>query len=97
MNDLFQYRFENGSLNGYSFGNLFIAALTNVTGSFEKAVEEASKILKLKGKVLPSTFDNIHICAELEDGTILNEEDEIIDRHNDNVHLRSPINSVFLL
>ena len=95
MNDLFQYRIKNGGLEGYSFGNLFIAALTDLTGSFEKAIEETSKILKLKGIVLPSTFDNINICAELEDGTLLKEEDEIIDRHNDQVYNRSPIKNVF--
>jgi len=93
--DLFQYRFKNGGLEGHSFGNLFIAALADLTGSFERGVEEASKILKLKGRVLPSTFDNINICAELEDGTLLKEEDKIIDRHNDNVHNRSPIKRVF--
>jgi len=96
MSDLFQYRFDNRSLNGHSFGNLFIAALTKLTGSFEKGIEEAAKILKLKGKVLPSTFDNVHVCAELEDGKLIEEEDNIIDRHNDNVHLRSPIKRIFL-
>ncbi|MBD3253424.1 uridine diphosphate-N-acetylglucosamine-binding protein YvcK, partial [Candidatus Pacearchaeota archaeon] len=95
MCDLFQYRFENGTLEGYSFGNLLIAALTKLTGSFEKAIEEASRILKLKGKVLPSTFDNINICAELDDGNILEEEDKIIDRHNEYVHLRPRIKKVF--
>jgi len=95
MCDLFQYRFKNGDLEGYSLGNLFIGALTKLTGSFEKAIEEASKILKLKGKVCPVTFDNINICAELEDGTILNEEDEIIDRHNPEVYSRSPIKRVY--
>lgn len=93
--DLFQYRFENGGLEGHSFGNLFIGTLAKITGSFEKAIEEASKILKLKGKVLPSTFDIVNICAELENGIILKEENEIIDRHNSNVHLRSPIKKVF--
>ncbi len=95
MCDLFQYRFENGSIEGYSFGNLFLATLAKITGSFENAIEEASKILKLKGKVLPCTFDNVNICAELEDGIILKEEDEIIDRNNKYVHLRSPIKRVF--
>ncbi len=95
MYELFQYRFENGSLKGHSFGNLFIAALTKLTGSFEKAIEEASKILNLKGKVLPATFDNINICAELEDGNILEEEDKIIDRHNNYVYLRPRIKRVF--
>jgi len=95
--DLFQYRFENGGLEGHSFGNLFIGTLAKITGSFEKAIEEASKILKLKGKVLPSTFDIVNICAELEDGSILKEENEIIDRHNNKVHLRSPIKKVYHL
>lgn len=95
MCDLFQYRINNGDLKGYSFGNLFIAALVDLTGSFENAIEEASKILKLKGRVLPSTFDNINICAELEDGKILKEENDIIDRNNDNVYMRSHIKRVF--
>jgi len=96
MSDLFQYRFDNGSLNGHNFGNLFIAALTKLTGSFEQAISETAKILKLKGKVLPSTFDNVHVCAELEDGTIIEEENNIIDRHNNYVHLRSKIKRIFL-
>ena len=95
MCDLFQYRFNNGSLEGHNFGNLLIAALTKITGSFEKAIEEAGKILKLKGRVFPSTFDNTNICAELEDGEILREEDEIIDRNNNEVYLRSKIKRVF--
>ncbi|HJO14879.1 MAG TPA: uridine diphosphate-N-acetylglucosamine-binding protein YvcK [Candidatus Pacearchaeota archaeon] len=93
--DLFQYRFKNGGLEGHSFGNLFIAALADLTGSFENAIEEVSKILELKGRVLPSTFDNINICAELEDGTLLKEENTIIDRENNEVYNRSPIRKVF--
>jgi uncharacterized cofD-like protein len=96
MNDLFQYRFEKGSLEGHSFGNLLIAALTKVTGSFESAIKEVSRILNIKGKVLPSTLENVHICAEFEDGTIIKEEDNIIDRENENVHLRPKIKKVFL-
>jgi len=96
MSDLFQYRFENGSLNGHSFGNLFIATLTKITGSFEKAIEETSRILKLTGKVLPSTFQNTNICAELEDGSIIEQEDNIIDRNNKEVYIRSKIKKVFL-
>jgi len=96
MKELFQYRFDNGSLNGHNFGNLFIAALTKITGSFERAIIEAGKILKLKGKVLPSTFDNIHVCAELENGEIIEQENNIIDRNNLEVHLRSPIKRIFL-
>ncbi|MAG22135.1 MAG: hypothetical protein CL943_02415 [Candidatus Diapherotrites archaeon] len=88
--DLFRYRFDNGGLEGHSFGNLFIAALTKTTGSFEKALKEVSRILAIKGQVLPSTLQDTHICAELEDGTIVEEEFNV--RAPD----KSPIKRVFL-
>jgi len=69
MAQLFQYRFsENVSLNGHSFGNLFIAALTDVTGSFERALEESSRVLAVGGRIVPSTLDNVVLSAELRDG-----------------------------
>ncbi len=71
---LFQYRFDRGSLEGMSLGNLLMTALTDITGSFEQAIKKASKILAISGKVLPSTLQDTHICAELEDGTILEGE-----------------------
>ena len=71
---LFQYRFDRGSLEGISLGNLLMTALTDITGCFEKAIKKASKILAISGKVLPSTLEDTHICAELEDGTILEGE-----------------------
>ncbi len=71
---LFQYRFNKGPLNGMSLGNLLITALTDITGSFELAIKKASEILAVKGKVLPSTFADTHVCAELEDGSIVEEE-----------------------
>lgn len=71
---LFQYRFNRGSLDGMSLGNLLMTALTDITGSFEQAIKKASKILHIRGKVLPSTLANTHICAELEDGTYVEEE-----------------------
>jgi len=69
LNDLFQYRFTEGRLKGTSFGNLFIAAMSKVTGSFEAAVRETSRILAIRGKVLPSTYADVHLCAELADGS----------------------------
>lgn len=96
MSDLFLYRFENESLKGHSLGNLLIAALTKITGDFEQAIEKASEILELKGRVLPSTLDNIHLCAKLYNDTIIEEEDNLIDRDNSEVYLRSPIKEVFL-
>jgi len=77
MAKLLQYRFKEGSLKGQSFGNLFIAAMNEIYGSFEKAVEETSNVLKITGKVLPVTIDNVSLIAELEDGTIIRGESKI--------------------
>jgi len=74
---LMAHRFDTDKsedLNGMAFGNLFLAALTQQQGSFLGAVEEASRLLKLRGRVLPVTLYNTHLCAELEDGTIVEEE-----------------------
>ncbi len=78
MNDLFQYRFEEGSLKGHCFGNLFLAALAKITGNFGKAVEEAGRILNISGEVFPTSLEDVHVCAELEDGTLLKSEQEIV-------------------
>ncbi len=72
--DLFCYRFDRGRLQGMSLGNLLMAALTEMTGSFEAAIVKASKILSIRGKVLPSTLTDTHVCARLEDGTVVQEE-----------------------
>ncbi len=70
IRDLFQYRFEEGEgLKGHSFGNLFITALSMVTGDFEKAIRESSKVLAIRGRVLPSTLDKITLVGEFADGT----------------------------
>ncbi len=63
---LFQYRFTKGhDLNGHSFGNLFIAAMAEVTGSFERAILESSRVLAVRGRILPSTLDDVTLCADL--------------------------------
>ena len=76
---LFQYRFtQAGSeLDGHSFGNLFITALTKVTGSFERAVIESANVLNIRGRVLPSTLENVRLDAELTDGTMIQGESKI--------------------
>ena len=74
---LMAHRFDTDKseeLNGMAFGNLFLAALTQQEGSFLAAVEEASRLLKLKGRVLPVTLYNTHLSAELADGTVVEEE-----------------------
>lgn len=73
MGDLFQFRFtekESGDFEGHSFGNLFILAMLKVTGDFEKAIREASKILVIRGRVVPSTVKSVTLVAQHKDGTV---------------------------
>ena len=70
MARLFQYRFGEGSaLGGHSFGNLFVLAMTGITGSFEHALRETSRVLAVQGTILPSTLQDVEICAEFADGS----------------------------
>ena len=90
MRDLFQFRFGNESeLEGHSFGNLFITALSKVTGDFEKAIKESSKVLAIRGRVIPSTFERVQLVAEHQDGQITKGETRIVEQS-------SPIRRVFL-
>jgi uncharacterized cofD-like protein len=82
MQDLFQFRFEEGSeLAGHSFGNLFITVMTRLTGDFEKAVRETSKVLALRGQVIPSTLENVTLVARYQDGSITEGEYNIPRAH----------------
>ena len=66
ITQLFQYRFGQGeALKGHSFGNLFITALAAVTGSFERAILEASRVLAVQGRILPSTLEDVTLVADL--------------------------------
>lgn len=65
---LFQYRFRSGGLEGHSFGNLFITAMAEVTGSFEKALYESGRVLNIRGTILPSTLENVTLFAEVDEG-----------------------------
>ncbi|MFH0935682.1 MAG: YvcK family protein [Candidatus Omnitrophota bacterium] len=79
MRDLFQFRFDgNSELSGHSFGNLFITVMTRVAGDFEKAIKETSKVLALRGQVLPSTLDNVVLVAQYKDGSTTVGEDKIV-------------------
>ena len=77
VRDLFQYRFEQGELSGHSFGNLFIAALQQTTGEFVTALEAASRVLAVRGAVLPATLDPVTLAAELDDGRVIHGESRI--------------------
>ena len=82
VTDLFRYRFSEGEgLTGHSFGNLFLAAMTGITGNFDKAVKESSRVLKIKGRVMPSTLDTVRLCARLVDGTLVRGETNISSSH----------------
>lgn len=77
LRELFNYRFADGSLKGHNFGNLLLSALEKVTGSFDKAVLEAGRILAINGQVIPVTTDTVHLQAETFDGTRITGETAI--------------------
>ena len=81
MGELFQYRFAEGDgLKGHNFGNLFLTAMVQITkGDFKKAVEESSKVLAIRGKVIPSTVHNVHLVAEYMDGSTTKGEAKITE------------------
>ena len=93
MTQLFSFRFESeGSLGGHSLGNILITALTQMNGgNFPKAIELASRVLSIRGRILPVSLDNTILCAELMDGSVVEGESSIPDRIN-----REPIRRVFL-
>lgn len=74
LTQLFQYRFSGEpGLNGHSFGNLFISALSDITGSFEEAVAESGRVLSVHGRVLPSTLHNVRLVADVRLPHVVNE------------------------
>ncbi|MBL7070101.1 MAG: YvcK family protein [Candidatus Omnitrophica bacterium] len=91
MRDLFQFRFDSSSpeLSGHSFGNLYLTAMTRLTGDFEKAIKETSKVLALRGQVIPSTLNNVVLVAEHKNGSVTEGENKIPKAH-------IPINRVSL-
>ncbi|NLW55657.1 MAG: uridine diphosphate-N-acetylglucosamine-binding protein YvcK [Firmicutes bacterium] len=78
MEQLMQYRFDCGTgLSGHSFGNLFLTAMTGITGDFQKAIEASAKVLAVRGQIFAATLDNAKLRAELKDGSIVNGESTI--------------------
>ncbi|MEA4845619.1 MAG: YvcK family protein [Clostridiaceae bacterium] len=77
MEQLMQYRFREGALKGQCFGNLFIAAMNDICGTFDAAVREVSSVLAVTGRVLPVTLESVVLYAELEDGTVIKGESQI--------------------
>lgn len=90
MGKLFQFRFKEGQgLKDHNFGNLFITAMLKVTGDFEKAVKESSKVLAIRGSVVPSTLARVTLIAEYKDGTRTIGESKI-------PHMSTPIKRLFI-
>jgi uncharacterized cofD-like protein len=85
LGQLFRYRFPEGGLQGHSFGNLFLAALSEVTGDFERAVQESTSVLKVRGRVLPATLDDVELHAQLEGG------DRVAGESSITAHARLPL------
>src|SRR6266404_340344 len=88
MKQLFDHRFKEGSLNGHSFGNLFIMAMADVTGNFEHALRESGKVLAVKGTILPSTLQDVTLVASMNGRSV--EGESKIPKQNE------PISQVFL-
>ena len=78
LSRLFQYRFQAGhGLKGHSFGNLFLTALTNITGDFPDAVKKSSEVLNIAGRIYPATAANVSLVAALDDGRLVKGETRI--------------------
>ena len=77
LSQLFQFRFDQGELDGHSFGNLFVAALSHITGDFAQAVQMSSQILATRGRIFPATNTNVTLAAKMDDGSLVEGETSI--------------------
>jgi len=93
LEQLLQYRFQDGNLKGQSFGNLFLAAMDGISANFEEAVKKVSDVLAVTGQVLPVTLEDVTLCAELDDGCAICGESKIGDH---NAFHKGRINRVYL-
>ncbi|SDL11410.1 gluconeogenesis factor YvcK family protein [Natronincola ferrireducens] len=93
MEKLLQYRFQEGTLKGQSFGNLFIASMNGISGNFEEAIKKMSEVLAVTGKVYPVTLENITLYGVLNSGTVVKGESNIPKK---SIEENSPIERVFI-
>ncbi len=87
LSRLFRHRFDQGDLQGHSFGNLFVAALTGITGDFAQAVQMASQVLATRGHIYPATNTNVTLSARMDDGSMVHGESNITASHQRIVEL----------
>lgn len=85
---LFKYRFQQGELQGHSFGNLFLAALCHITGDFAQAVQTSSHILAIRGRIFPATTTDVKLAAQMDDGSFVRGETNITRSKQTIVELR---------
>jgi uncharacterized cofD-like protein len=88
LSKLFKYRFDQGELEGHSFGNLFVAALSHITGDFAQAVQMSSQILATRGRIFPATNTNVTLAAQMNDGSIVRGETNITASRQSIMELR---------
>ena len=93
MDQLLNYQFEQGKLKSLSFGDIYLLAMQNIYQDFSKSVKQSSEILNITGRVMPVTMEEMKICAELEDGTIVENREEIPEIVNKK---SSKINRIFV-
>lgn len=93
MEQVINHRFHEGRIENISFGDLFIKTMLDLHGNFAQAIEEVRKVLNITGKVIPVTLEEIKVCAELEDGTIIRDKDKIPEIVDDRI---SKINRIFI-
>ncbi|NLC87969.1 MAG: YvcK family protein [Clostridiaceae bacterium] len=93
MGGLLNYKFTDGKLKSLCFGDIYLLAMKELYGDFTVSIEQTKKVLNITGKVLPVTLDEIEICAELEDGTVIKNKNKIPEIVTDKV---SRINRIFI-
>lgn len=93
MEGILNYKFETGTLKNLSFGDIFLLAMKEHHGEFAKSIKETENVLRITGKVLPVTLDEVKICAELEDGTVIESKSKIPEIVNEKV---SKINRIYI-
>ena len=93
MRNLLNYKFTRGNLQSLSFGDVYLSAMQGVYGDFAESVKQTESILNMTGKVLPVTLEEIKICAELEDGTVIESKDKIPEVVNEKT---SRINRIYI-
>lgn len=93
VDKLFNYKFDSGKLKGISFSDIYFSAMKNINGNFEESVIKSNEVINMIGKVIPVTLEEMKICAELDNGYVIEDKDRIAEVAYDKV---TKINRIFL-